>query len=64
MATTSMKVEQSQISTRLQLKGVEDVIDLDPVRTNQAMLWRLFSNKSETELQQIDDKKLRYAQQA
>ena len=62
--TTSMTVGQSQISTRLQLKEVEDAIDLDHVRMNQAMLWRLYSNKSETELQPIVDKKLRYAQQA
>ena len=45
--TTSMTVGQSQISTRLQLKEVEDAIDPDHVRMNQAMLWRLSSNKNE-----------------
>ena len=64
MVTTSMTVVQSQISTRLQLKEVEDAIDLDHVRMNQAMLWRLSSNKNETELQLIADKKLHYVQQA
>ena len=64
MDTTSMKAVQSKISTRLQLKEVEDAIDLDHVRMNQAMLWRPSSNKSETELQLIADKKSRYAQQA